>query len=363
VGRALKTSVELLDHFKAWVEKDFTEEDRELVGLMAEEEVSQFERLNRIHKHVETTRFNDAWMRKVQGIKIDPGYETDPKRLKEITDKLGDAVALNNSLIFSHHGRHPDQVYYNLDNLSDYITVVVPQVQMIIRVEMIGLRAYFNNAKDRSGKLLGLRTYVLRNDKWSSVYSAFIVSTYYPKFCVVCDKVESCKVCNKKAIKIVENDAEFIIENMCFIMAGKNSMCPRMADMRKEYGLEILDLFAINNECMLRWEWRNKKDKQPKAAKKPIEEDDIAVIEEEVSEQPKAGDVIIVRMFREVYLSKHKAYVRELRKRGIQVQERCKPKEHERRAHERKYKNGKVIIIGKQTINKGHLGKAVYKIT
>jgi hypothetical protein len=234
---------------------------------------------------------------------------------------------------------------------------------MVLRVEMIALRAYTNNNKERAGKLLGIRTYVLRNEKWSAVYNAMVISTYYPKFSIICDKVKSCKICNNKTLKIVEGDDEYIIENTCFIMAGKGSMCPRMSDMRREYGFEILDLFAINNECMLRWEWRNKKDKQPKGVKKPIDqEDDLGVIEEEVPiDVPTTG--VIFKVFREVSLSKHKAYVRELRKRGIQVAERNKPREHERREHVRRYKSGKVITIGKQTVNKGHLGKAVYKVT
>lgn len=294
--------------------------------------------------------------------------------LIEVADKathMDHYIALGKSLLFAYPDKKPNEKYYTIapDDFESVIVVLSKKMKnsynsddkvsglVLVAKKFVEDLAWYNTNKDRSSRMICVQLFsVLDTGELGLIYDASFLDSFYPRYSLECPQ----KDCgNRNEINLfidTEERRKIRMIPECYMNPKKEALCLEVRERIPYFGLSPRDLYAIAVECFDKWKTRPKRANTAKVKKYNDQGISAITVESDIATRVKRES------FMEVPLVRYTEYVKERRACGWHVENRLSPREHERSAHTRTLKSGKVVFVRSTTVNKGNRVQVIHKI-
>jgi|GEM_PF-4887292 len=269
-------------------------------------------------------------------------------------------LALHEDLLFSYGSGDidsdpiPAKYYAPMSGNYQSLVLLLPAYSMVIKAKRMPENFWYGANEAHKGNLVDLKLYRYHDQTWSMLYDGSFIDAYYPRFSKFCH--QPCSANNPKGLH-----QESLVEGMqggwieCLLSAKQMSRCRREQAVKEAYGLNLLDCYAMAMMCFDRWVSRPLR----KGTRKETSYQDLGV--SVIGAQFVETSAKTSLAFREVRLQDYTAISEEMTRGGWSVRDRRSPGEHERRAHTRRLRSGKIVTVRAAIINKGK-GRNIHEI-
>ena len=281
--------------------------------------------------------------------------------IEETANRMDIYLTMSQCLLFSYNLKFSDSLqiprkyYAPAPKNFESLLIAIPNSNLIVKAQTFNQNLGYSTRSDKTGNLICIKLYYNREKgKWSMLQEASFIDTHYPRFTVPCPSPCSAHV--KTCIYKYESDIPIpLFTGECKLSPNRVNICELERELHELCGLaSFYDYYALAMMCFDKW--KNRPIRQNTNKSKSYNDLGVSTIFLETRPETKQQTD-----FKEVPLKESARYESQMRAKGWIVKNRLSPCEHERRAHTRVLKSGKIVRVRGSIVNKGNT-KAVYKI-
>ena len=281
--------------------------------------------------------------------------------IAETANRMDVYLTISQCLLFSYNlelGESiqiPQKYYAPAPKNFESLLIVLPNSNLIIKAETFNRNFGYGMYSNKAGNLICIKLYYnISKNKWTMLQEASFIDTYYPRFTTPC--VSPCDAYVKTCINEYKSNIPIpVFPGECKLSPNRVHICELEQELREICGLaSFYDYYALAMMCFEKW--KNRPIKQNTNKSKTYNDAGISTIFLETPPEAKQPSG-----FKEIPLRECADYEAKMRARGWTVKNRLSPCEHERRAHIRVLKSGKVVSVRGSIVNKGNQ-RAIYKV-